>query len=103
MISVVPDVVIGEKNSSFNRSDFGSDPGSRPSGFILTQGDPTQLYVEREAPNIANLVTHPFFGATLGVAGTYTCVAIGKYVNTTKELILEVLGLFERNVTIYNC
>ena len=98
MISVVPDVVIDEKNNSFNQYDYDSGSDSRPNDFILTQGDPTQLYVEREAPNIANLVTHPLFGATLDVAGAYTCVAIGKYVNTTKELILEVSGLFKRNV-----
>ena len=72
-------------------------------GFILTQEDPTRLYVEREAPNIANLITHPLFGATLDVAGTYTCVAIGNFVNTTKEVIVEVFGLFLKNATIYKC
>ena len=91
----------GSGASSSAGSNTDSTDDSRPNGFIFTQGHPTRLYVEREAPNIAYLITHPFFGATLDVAGTYTCVAVGKYVNTTKELVVEVLGLFNVYVHSY--
>ena len=102
MTPVVPDLSTGDKDG-FNEtgsgsvSGFGPDsgPGSIPSAFILTQGDPTRLYVEREAVYVAYLVTHPIFGSTQEVAGTYTCVAVGEYSNATKEILVDVIGLFK--------
>ena len=89
MTSVVPDLSTGDKDGL---NDTG--PGSIPSSFILTQGDPTHLYVDRVAVYDAYLVTYPIFGSMREVAGTYTCVAIGEYFNATKEILVDVIGLF---------
>ena len=77
---------------SHDGSGSGIDSSKVNRFFSVRRRDPSQLYMESEGPNVAYLVTHPQFGATRAVAGTYTCLAVGKNSNTSQDITVQLSG-----------
>lgn len=90
---VVPDLLTDESYlQPYDGSGSGSGSSKVNRFFSVPRGDPSRLYVEREDPNLTYLMTHPQFGATRAIAGTYTCLAVGENSNTSQDITLQLSG-----------
>lgn len=69
-------------------------------------GDPTVLYMKTDSnSSLANLTTHPNFGALVEVEGEYTCIAANQHGNFTKTISVDVIGkeCMENLHACHNC
>lgn len=90
---VVPDLLTDESYlQPYDGSGSGSGSSKVNRFFSVPRGDPSRLYVEREDPNLTYLMTHPQFGATRAIAGTYTCLAVGENSNTSQDITVQLSG-----------